>query len=131
MSDTMSIQTVKPCPCGGEALETCCGPFISGAELPQTPEQLMRSRYTAYALGDETYLRATWDSAGCPAEELIDPSIKWVGLEVRAAQEEGNDGTVEFIARAKVGGRARRLHETSRFIRRDGRWFYLDGDFKA
>lgn len=131
MSDTMSIQIVKPCPCGGEALDTCCGRFISGTELPQTPEQLMRSRYTAYVLADEPYLRATWDPSTCPTETLIEPSIKWVGLEVRAAQEEGNDGTVEFIARAKVGGRARRLHETSRFIRREGRWFYVDGDFKA
>ncbi|NCW77931.1 MAG: hypothetical protein EBV64_08225 [Oxalobacteraceae bacterium] len=127
----MSIQIVKPCPCGGEALETCCGRFISEAELPQTPEQLMRSRYTAYVLANEAYLKATWDPATCPAEELIEPSIKWDGLEVRAAQEEGNDGTVEFIARAKVGGRARRLHETSRFIRRDGRWWYVDGDIKA
>ncbi len=91
----------------------------------------MRSRYTAYALAEEPYLRATWDAATCPQEALIDPGIKWVGLEVRAAQEEGNDGTVEFIARAKVGGRARSLHETSRFVRRDGRWWYVDGDFTA
>jgi SEC-C motif-containing protein len=54
-----------------------------------------------------------------------------VGLEVRSAQQEGDEGIVEFIARAKVGGRARRLHETSRFIRRDNRWFYVDGDFKG
>jgi SEC-C motif-containing protein len=127
----MSIQIVKPCPCGGEALETCCGRFISEAESPQTPEQLMRSRYTAYVLANEAYLKATWDPATCPAEELIEPSIKWVGLEVCAAQEEGNEGIVEFIARAKVGGRARRLHETSRFIRRDGRWWYVDGDVQA
>jgi SEC-C motif-containing protein len=127
----MSIQIVKPCPCGGEELESCCGRFISGGELPLTPEQLMRSRYTAYVLGDEAYLRLTWDPTTCPAEELIDPGIKWVGLEVRAMQEEGNDGTVEFIARAKLGGRAHRLHETSHFIRRDGRWLYVDGDFKA
>ncbi len=127
----MSIQIVKPCPCGGEALETCCGRFISGGELPATPELLMRSRYTAYVLADEAYLRATWDASTCPTEELIDPAITWMGLEVRAAQEEGNDGTVEFIARAKVGGRAHRLHETSRFIRRDGRWWYVDGDVKA
>ena len=76
----MSIQTVKPCPCGGEDLETCCGRFIHGAEQPQTPEQLMRSRYTAYALAEETYLRATWDAATCPQEALIDPGIKWVEI---------------------------------------------------
>ena len=127
----MSIQIVKPCPCGGEALESCCGRFISGGQLPETPEQLMRSRYTAYVLADEAYLRTTWDPATCPDEPLIDDGIKWVGLEVRAAQQEGDLGTVEFVARAKVGGRARRLHETSRFERRDGRWRYVDGDFKA
>lgn len=127
----MNIQIVKPCPCGGEALETCCGRFISGGQLPETPEQLMRSRYTAYVLADEAYLRATWDPATCPDEPLIDSGIKWIGLEVRASQHEGDEGTVEFIARAKVGGRARRLHETSRFVRRDGRWLYVDGDFKA
>ena len=91
----------------------------------------MRSRYTAYVLADEAYLRATWDPATCPDEPLIDSGIKWIGLEVRAAQHEGDEGTVEFIARAKVGGRARRLHETSRFVRREGRWLYVDGDFKA
>ena len=127
----MNIQIVQPCPCGGEALETCCGRFISGGQLPETPEQLMRSRYTAYVLADEAYLRATWDPATCPDEPLIDSGIKWIGLEVRASQHEGDEGTVEFIARAKVGGRARRLHETSRFVRRDGRWLYVDGDFKA
>lgn len=127
----MSIQIIKPCPCGGESLESCCGRFISGTELPETPEQLMRSRYSAYVLGDEAYLRATWDPATCPPEPLVEPGISWVGLDVRSTQQEGDEGIIEFIARAKVGGRARRLHETSRFIRREGRWFYVDGDFKA
>jgi SEC-C motif-containing protein len=127
----MSIQIVKPCPCGSEALDTCCGRFIHGGQIPDTPEQLMRSRYSAYVLEEEAYLRATWDPSTCPQESLLDPGIKWVGLEVRSAQQEGDDGAVEFIARAKVGGRAHRLHETSRFVRRDGRWWYIDGDFKA
>ena len=127
----MSIQIIKPCPCGGESLDVCCGPFISGNEVPETPEQLMRSRYSAYVLGDEAYLRSTWDPATCPPEPLVEPNISWVGLEVRSSQHEGDEGIVEFVARAKVGGRARRLHETSRFVRREGRWLYVDGDFKA
>jgi SEC-C motif-containing protein len=127
----MSIQIIKPCPCGGESLDICCGRFISGKDVPETPEQLMRSRYSAYVLGDEAYLRATWDSATCPPEPLVEPNISWVGLEVRSSQHEGDEGIVEFVARAKVGGRARRLHETSRFVRREGRWLYVDGDFKA
>jgi SEC-C motif-containing protein len=127
----MSIQIIKPCPCGGESLDVCCGPFISGNAVPETPEQLMRSRYSAYVLGDEAYLRTTWDPATCPPEPLVEPNISWIGLEVRSAQHEGDEGIVEFVARAKVGGRARRLHETSRFVRREGRWLYVDGDFKA
>ncbi len=127
----MSIQIIKPCPCGGESYDVCCGRFISGNDIPETPEQLMRSRYSAYVLGEENYLRATWDPAACPPEPLIEPGITWVGLEVRSAQQEGDEGIVEFVARAKVGGRARRLHETSWFIRRDRRWFYVDGDLKS
>lgn len=127
----MSLQIVKPCPCGGEDLETCCGRFISGAALPETPEQLMRSRYSAYVLADENYLRKTWAAETCPTEALIEPSINWVSLEVRSSQQDGDNGIVEFVARAKVGGRAHRLHETSRFVRRDGQWLYLEGDFKA
>jgi SEC-C motif-containing protein len=127
----MSIQIIKPCPCGGESLDVCCGPFISGNAVPETPEQLMRSRYSAYVLGDEAYLRATWDPDTCPPEPLVEPNISWVGLEVRSSQHESDEGIVEFVARAKVGGRARRLHETSRFVRREGRWLYVDGDFKA
>ena len=127
----MSIQIIKPCPCGGESLDVCCGPFISGNAVPETPEQLMRSRYSAYVLGDEAHLRATWDPDTCPPEPLVEPNISWVGLEVRSSQHESDEGIVEFVARAKVGGRARRLHETSRFVRREGRWLYVDGDFKA
>ena len=127
----MSLQIIKPCPCGGESLDVCCGRFISGNEVPETPEQLMRSRYSAYVLGDEAYLRATWDPDTCPPEPLVEPNISWIGLEVRSTQHEGDEGIVEFVARAKVGGRARRLHEASRFVRREGRWLYVEGDFKA
>jgi len=97
----MSIQIIKPCPCGGESLDVCCGRFISGNEVPETPEQLMRSRYSAYVLGEEAYLRATWDPATCPPEPLVEPNISWIGLEVRSAQHEGDEGIVEFVARAR------------------------------
>jgi uncharacterized protein YchJ len=84
----MSIQIIKPCPCGGESYDVCCGRFISGNNIPETPEQLMRSRYSAYVLGEEDYLRASWDPATCPPEPLVEPNISWVGLEVRSAQQE-------------------------------------------
>lgn len=88
----------------------------------------MRSRYSAYVLGLEDYLLATWHSSSRPA--VLDlargPQAKWLGLEVRAQAEAGDQATVEFVARCRVGGRAQRLHEVSRFVREDGHWYYLD-----
>ncbi|MGZ3253958.1 MAG: YchJ family metal-binding protein, partial [Burkholderiaceae bacterium] len=55
--------------------------------------------------------------------------LKGIGLEVRKHQQTGDEAMVEFVARYKIGGRAERLHEVSRFIREDGRWFYVDGSF--
>lgn len=63
-----------PCPCGGPSLDTCCGPYLAGRAVPQTAEQLMRSRYTAYTQGNEAYLRATWEPRTLPAEPLVDPN---------------------------------------------------------
>ena len=92
----------------------------------------MRSRYSAYVLGLTDYLLATWHPSTRPATlEPWDASLNWLGLEIRAhAQPDENHGTVEFVARSKRGGRAHRLHETSRFVREDGRWLYVDGDVK-
>ena len=92
----------------------------------------MRSRYSAYVLGLTDYLLATWHPSTRPAAlEPWDASLKWLGLEIRAhAQADENHGTVEFVARSKRGGRAHRLHETSRFVREDGPWLYVDGDVK-
>lgn len=92
----------------------------------------MRSRYCAYVLQDEAYLLATWHATTRPARlNLSDgPRTQWLGLEVRRHVATGEDGAiVEFIARFKIGGRADRLHETSRFVCQDGRWFYVDGEF--
>lgn len=89
----------------------------------------MRSRYSAYVLGLEDYLLGTWHESTRPAALNLKagPPPKWLGLEIKA-QEQGDDAaTVEFVARCKVGGRARRMHEVSLFVREDGRWHYLDG----
>ncbi len=91
----------------------------------------MRSRYTAYALRLADYLLATWaPETRPPSLELnVEPQPKWLGLEIRRFQQTGPDkATVEFVARYRIGGRAHRLHETSRFVRRDDRWLYVDGD---
>ena len=94
----------------------------------------MRSRYTAYVLRREDYLTATWHGSTRPARLALDEPVKWAGLEIVRKEAGGTDddrGLVEFIARYKVQGRAQRLHETSRFIREEGRWFYVDGELKG
>ena len=119
------------CPCGTEkAFTQCCGIYISGEEMAPTAEALMRSRYTAYTLNDEAYLRATWDERTCPKEKIIhgEPT-KWLGLEVKQHITQDDEATVEFIARYKITGKAHRLHETSRFVKFDGQWFYVDGNY--
>lgn len=105
----------------------------------------MRSRYTAYTRRDEAYLRATWHPSTLPADPIVsaDDASKWLGLEIKSALrlrkrkanllESEDTDTVEFVARYKIGGRAHRLHEVSRFLREThagvARWYYLDGSF--
>lgn len=118
------------CPCGsGHPLDTCCGRYHAGAPAP-TPETLMRSRYSAFVLGRTDYLLATWHPRTRPAALELDdaPAAKWLGLSIRSAHTEDDAGTVEFVARYKIGGRAHRLHERSRFERVAERWYYVDGD---
>lgn len=91
----------------------------------------MRSRYTAYTLGNEPYLLATWHPSTRPAGLGLaaEVSPKWLGLDVKHfAQQDDSHASVEFVARYKVGGRAQRMQETSRFVKEDGQWFYVDGD---
>lgn len=119
-----------PCPCGhGADYAHCCAPLHGGAPAA-TAEALMRSRYSAYALGRADYLLASWHSDTRPsAEELHTPPPTWLGLEVKRHTQDGDHATVEFVARLRHGGgRAQRMHELSRFVREDGRWYYVDGE---
>jgi len=117
------------CPCdSGRPYAACCGPWHAGLNVgghAPTPEALMRSRYSAFVLGLVDYLLATWHPSTRPAELELSP-VKWLGLEVRRAAAEDDAGVVEFVARSRAGGRAQRMHETSRFVRLNGRWYYLD-----
>lgn len=90
----------------------------------------MRSRYSAFVRGDTATLLATWHPSTRPASLELEPGPRWLGLEVRDRRETGPDrAEVEFVARSRpVTGPAHRLHERSRFLREDGRWYYLDGD---
>jgi len=121
-----------PCPCAsGREFADCCIRYLDGGVLPPTAEALMRSRYTAYTLGREDYLLATWHPSKRPAALGLDADkhTKWLGLEVKRHQcQDEQHAVVEFVARYKVHGRACRLHETSRFVREHGRWLYVDGD---
>jgi len=126
------MNTPLPCPCGGgRAYAACCGRWHGGEHHLQAPdaEALMQSRYSAYVLGLGDYLRDTWHVSTRPAEPFsFDPALRWLGLEVRRhLQADANHAVVEFVARSKQGGRAMRLHETSRFVREAGRWLYIDG----
>lgn len=89
----------------------------------------MRSRYSAFVLGDVPYLLATWHNSQRPAELTLETGGQWLGLEIKQHRVTGADtAEVEFVARFRVGGKAVRQHERSRFVREDGRWFYVDGD---
>lgn len=131
MTPSKVLSAALPCPCGNKlAYADCCGAFHAGEAAP-TPEKLMRSRYAAYVLQLAPYLLQTWAEATQPAtlDFAEDGAVKWLGLEIKHAQAQGDDGLVEFVARYKSGGRATRMHETSRFKREpDGRWYYVDGD---
>jgi len=127
------------CPCGGLAnpqkplaFEQCCGRFLNDFAETSAPdaESLMRSRYSAFVLARADYLLATWHASQRPASIEFDPGVKWLGLEVRQHRVlDASHAEVEFVARQKSpGSPALRLHERSRFLREDGRWYYVDGD---
>ncbi|MBI3140780.1 MAG: SEC-C domain-containing protein [Rhodocyclales bacterium] len=121
------------CPCGsGQPYAACCTRWHGGEPAPDA-EALMRSRYSAYVLRLEAYLLATWHVRTRPdrLDLAAEPAPKWLGLEIRRQEPTGPDAAlVEFVARYKVGGQAHRLHEISRFVREDGRWYYVDGEMK-
>lgn len=134
----MAQAKLAACPCGradakGRALShaQCCARFIAHFETTPAPdaEHLMRSRYSAFVLEDAEYLRATWHASQRPGTLDFEPGVRWLGLDVKDFRVTGeNAAEVEFVARYRVGGRAVRLHERSRFVREGERWFYLDGE---
>ncbi|GHA76772.1 YchJ family protein [Streptomyces termitum] len=129
-----AVTAGSPCPCGlPAAYGDCCGRFHdgSGGTAP-TAELLMRSRYSAFVVGDAAYLLRTWAPATRPAVLDLDPGTRWTGLEIRDTRDGTafhRTGTVAFTARYVQGGEPGALAEHSRFARHDGAWVYVDGDF--
>ena len=121
----------RRCPCGtGLPYGECCGRLHDGTATAATAEQLMRSRYSAFAVGDPAYLLETWHPSTRPRSLELDPAVRWTGLDVLATTGGGpleTAGTVEFRAHYVAGGSAGAQHEHSRFVRDAGRWRYLDG----
>ncbi|WP_324013029.1 YchJ family protein [Microbacterium sp. JZ37] len=115
----------ETCPCGsGRPYPSCCGALHSGARVAETPEELMRSRYSAFAKGDVDYLARTWHPRTRPADLALDDSTTWTRLDIlEAAGDE-----VAFVAHFTTADGPGRLEERSRFARRGGRWVYVDGD---
>ncbi|MDX8396877.1 MAG: YchJ family metal-binding protein [Mariprofundaceae bacterium] len=111
------------CPCGsGNLLKECCQPVISD-DSASCAEQLMRSRYTAFVLGDVDYLLRSW-SDGTRPEAFKLGAARWLGLKII----EATDSTVSFEAAFDAGSKAMILKETSRFVCCGKHWRYVDGD---
>lgn len=129
-------EPVVDCPCGSDrAYAVCCAPLHAGEPAP-TAEALMRSRYSAYALGLEDYLLRSWHRSTRPAAMNLArerPAPRWHGLKILRYQPvDADNAFVEFVARYKVGGGPmQRLRELSRFRREDGHWFYVSGEWSS
>jgi SEC-C motif-containing protein len=133
MADMTEEKTYRgPCPCGSYlTYERCCQRLHDG-EPAADAEALMRSRYTGFGLKLQDYLLATWHESTRPTDLDVEKSARrWLGLKVLRHEVTGPDtADVEFVARYKANGRVWEIRETSHFVREDGRWYYVDGDFE-
>jgi SEC-C motif-containing protein len=116
------------CPCSpSKPYDDCCGKYIEGHQQPQTAEQLMRSRYTAFVMQNCDYLLSSWHSDTCPEELEFDKDCRWLGLKIvnaEAGKSTDTEGTVHFVARYKIAGKAYRIEENSLFKRFNQQWLY-------
>ena len=119
------------CPClSGLTYDDCCGRLHAGVATAQTAEQLMRSRFSAFAVGDADYLLATWHPTTRPPSLELDDDRRWYRLDVLATRAGGpfdTDGVVEFEAFYRTSNGSGSQRESSRFVREGGQWFYVDG----
>lgn len=125
----MSARKPAPCPCGlPAAYADCCGALHSGRAAAVTAEQLMRSRYSAFAVGDAGYLLRSWHSSTRPEGLSLDRDVRWTGLEILGGTGGSafhTEGTVEFRAHYRSGRASGTQHEDSSFVREGGAWVYV------
>ncbi|MDO7598056.1 MAG: YchJ family protein [Pseudomonadota bacterium] len=127
------IHTPSACPCNNTtSYQACCQALHDGELIASSAEQLMRSRYSAFATGNITYLIASLhpDNRQADDEIILRQTIEdtqWLGLKIIRHKPVGNNATVEFVAfyqDQSIG----QLHERSNFIKKDNQWFYVDGE---
>jgi SEC-C motif domain protein len=122
----------QQCPCNSEVLYTdCCEGVLSGQRKAATAEALMRSRYSAYVIGDITYLLQTWHPSTRPTGIDRDTIPDWYSLEIiqtKKGKADDNDGIVEFQATALSDSKILKLHEVSHFVKEGGDWLYVSGE---
>ncbi len=124
---------VRLCPCGRAEYAECCEPLHAGAAQAPTAERLMRSRYSAFALGLDNYLLLSWHSSTRPAaaEFELDRDVAWKRLLVEQTEAGGpfdDEGYVTFTAIARTPEGRFEQRERSRFLRENGCWRYVDGE---
>jgi SEC-C motif domain protein len=127
--------TPTRCPCSsGLPYDECCAPLHRGDRTAATAEQLMRSRFSAFAVGDPDYLTRTWHASTRPRDLTLPDDLQWYRLDVLATSGGGlleTTGTVEFEAFHRGPGGRGSLREVSRFVRASDGWQYVDGDVRA
>lgn len=129
-----TITPDSPCPCNSDkAYSACCGLYIGTKEHAPNPEAMMRSRYTAYVIGDIDHLmktipllqRKAFDQRAALAWSK---AAEWLGLDVKGSKEfeQGKKARVEFIAKYKIEGEEQIHHEIALFEKTQNRWFFID-----
>jgi len=123
-----AMKMTEPCPCGlDKTYQDCCYAYHSGEATAQSPEALMRSRYSAFVGRLASYLEATWHSSSRPPLLDLSDSPNWLKLQVISSSVDQNKGQVHFRAFYKDGNDVAFMEEQSDFVQEDGKWYYLDG----
>ncbi len=119
------------CHCGSmQKFNACCEPIMNQQQLALSAELLMRSRFSAFKCQHSQWLSFSWDESTRPPTIDFDDSLKWLDLSIiNTVIIDDTHSKVEFEARYIKSAKVSAIHEHSRFIKRNGQWFYVDGDY--